>query len=71
MWAQNSYYLLRIVIRVVSWPLYKDTYRVVTLLAIHSTIDTLQQKIEITGLKPFFVSENTNGLRRLHSTVHF
>ncbi len=54
MLAQNSYYLLRIVIRVVSWPLYKDTYRVVTLLAIHSTIDTLQQKIEITGLKSFF-----------------
>ncbi len=27
----------RIVIRIVSWPLYRDTYRIVTLLVIHST----------------------------------
>ncbi len=31
--------------------------------------DTLQQKIEITDLKPFFVGENTSGLRLLHSSV--
>ncbi len=31
--------------------------------------DTLQQKIEITDLKPFFVDENTNGLRLLHCSV--
>ncbi len=27
----------RIVIRITSWPLYRDTYRIVTLLVIHST----------------------------------
>ncbi len=32
--------------------------------------DTLPQKIEITDLKPFFVGENTSGLRLLHSTVY-
>ncbi len=32
--------------------------------------DTLQKKIEITDFKPFFVGENTCGLRLLHSTVH-
>ncbi len=33
--------------------------------------DTLQQKIEITDLKPFFVGENTSGPRLLHSTVYY
>ncbi len=32
--------------------------------------DTLQQKIETTDLKPFFVGENTSGLRLLHSTAY-
>ncbi len=32
--------------------------------------DTLQQKIEITDLKPFLTGENTSGLKLLHSTVY-
>ncbi len=31
--------------------------------------DKLQQKIEITDLKPFLAGENTSGIRLLHSTV--
>ncbi len=32
---------------------------------------TLQQKIKITDLKPFFLTdENTSGLKLLHSTVY-
>ncbi len=30
--------------------------------------DTLQQKIEITDLKPFLAAENTSGLKLSHST---
>ncbi len=32
----------RIVIRIVSWPLYRDTYCIVTLLVIHSTSSDAQ-----------------------------
>ncbi len=32
--------------------------------------DTLQQKIEITDLKPFLTGENTSWLKLLHSTVY-
>ncbi len=32
--------------------------------------DTLQQKIEITDLKPFLAAEDTSVLRLVHSTVY-
>ncbi len=39
----------RIVIRIVPWPLYRDTYHIMTLLVIHSTIinPNLQQHAEM------------------------